>query len=392
MNSAWLALAMQQIIKQLVPGTQAGLRLLAAIVVGSGAVAAGAAVVSACSGQPPPFSLTGDRYDQRRLFGRFAAMIDACDPVTLFAGKAAIDRAVGMLVAYQDQVVKKPAAADVDRVSNARLWSARKLKDSAVHPDLGYVVPRPFRMAGFVPYNGPITVATMVSTSFPAIIFVNAVNQAHIALVNYHNRNASALTELHKGAQPQKTTSSDPLALTFFAAVGSALTVNLGLAAVIKMRFPPAVAERVLRFAAFPTSNVATSLSCFIMRKAEMRDGIALFDNEGSKAGDGARSRVAARKAVYQTIVCRLLLDVPGLLLPALITSIPAIVRFTSQNKSWALAIDTLTIMLCFGFGLPAANAAFPQVGSVRVAMLEPVFVKTAVSGGGNVLFYNKGL
>ncbi|KAF4732098.1 hypothetical protein FOZ62_018548, partial [Perkinsus olseni] len=31
----------------------------------------------------PPFSLTGDRYDQSTYWGRFRRMLDQCDPTTL---------------------------------------------------------------------------------------------------------------------------------------------------------------------------------------------------------------------------------------------------------------------------------------------------------------------
>ena len=366
------------------------LRLVAAMALGSGAVAAGAAAV-ATGWTAPPFSLAAERFDQRSYAGRFAAMITACDPWTLLASKRQIRRAVELLDA-------EPSSTS--RALQWQLWSARKLKESAVHPDLGYIVPRPFRMSGFVPYNGPITVATMISTSFPAIVFWNAINQAQIALVNYHNRNASSSSP-GDGAGPGAAAEGDPLVASFIGATSSALTVSLGLATLVKMRYPADVAERVLRFAAFPTSNVATSLSCFIMRRPEIKDGIAVFDSSGRPAAGGARSRAAARKAVRETIVSRLLLDVPGLLLPALITSLPFIAGFQRRWPGWALAVDTLTIMLCFGFGLPAANAAFPQTGSIRVSRLEPELRAAFDLSAGDdddgarsrgVVYYNKGL
>ncbi len=364
------------------------LRLLAAMVLGSGAVAVGAAVVEK-AWAAPPFKLGIERFDQRCYVGRFAAMLTACDPWTLLASKDRIRRAVQQLEWWSAN------NGDVDD-DVAKLWSARKLKEAAVHPDLGTIVPRPFRMSGFVPYNGPITVATMISTSFPAIVFWNALNQAQIALVNYYNRNASS----------GSTATNDQLLASFLVATSSALTVSLGLAALVKTRYPPELADRVLRFAAFPTSNVATSLSCYIMRHPEIKNGIAVFDSNGRLVVQGARSRVAAWKAVRETIVSRVLLDVPGLLLPATITSLPCIANF-QRKPGWALAVDTLTIMLCFGFGLPAANAAFPQTGAIRVSLLEPEFQQPVSSSHTNglanecnspdpaaseFLYYNKGL
>jgi hypothetical protein len=208
--------------------------------------------------------------------------------------------------------------------------------------------------------------------------YYNLVFDCSHVQVNYHNRNASG------------SDNSDPLLVTFIAAVVASLTVSLGLATLVKMRYPSAIAERVLRFAAFPTANVTTTLSCYIMRRIETKAGIELFDGCGRPVAAGARSQVAARKAVYQTIASRLLLTIPGLLMPALITSIPVIVRLTTRRPKWALSLDTLTIMLCFGFGLPATNAAFPRTGSIRASKLEPAF--HAYTSSGDSLYYNKGL
>ena len=120
----------------------AAFRLIGAIALGSGLVAAGAGAV-AIFGEAPPFSATAERHDQGRYSGRFATMLAACDPRTLFYTQAAINRAVQLLRVEHHWGRGGPAAA---------LWAARALKESAVHPDTGHIIPRPFRMAGFVPY------------------------------------------------------------------------------------------------------------------------------------------------------------------------------------------------------------------------------------------------
>jgi hypothetical protein len=49
--------------------------------------------------------------------------------------------------------------------------------ESSVHPDTKQIIPEPFRMAGYVPFNGPVCVAMMASRGTPALLFWNWVNQ-----------------------------------------------------------------------------------------------------------------------------------------------------------------------------------------------------------------------
>lgn len=128
-------------------------RLLGSIVVGCGLVSVGAKAV-ACT---PKFSLTEEQFDQTTFAGRFAKMLTTCDPSTLFASKAQIERAVAILARKAIITGQKPftaqpfkaAVGDVDLEDDAVMWAARKLKESAVHPDTGNIIPSPFRMAGY---------------------------------------------------------------------------------------------------------------------------------------------------------------------------------------------------------------------------------------------------
>ena len=89
--------------------------------------------------------------------GRFAKMVTTCDPSTLFATKAQIEQAVAILarkaiVTGQEPFASHPvkaAVGDADLENDAILWRARKLKEAAVHPDTGSIIPAPFRMSGY---------------------------------------------------------------------------------------------------------------------------------------------------------------------------------------------------------------------------------------------------
>lgn len=37
------------------------------------------------------------------------------------------------------------------------MWNAQTLVQSAVHPDTGEIIPKPFRMSGYVPFNLPVS-------------------------------------------------------------------------------------------------------------------------------------------------------------------------------------------------------------------------------------------
>lgn len=70
------------------------------------------------------------------------------------------------------------------------MWDAQLLVQSAVHPDTGDIIPRPFRMSGYVPFNAPILVGLLVPQGTVMTAFWQWLNQTHNALVNYSNRNA----------------------------------------------------------------------------------------------------------------------------------------------------------------------------------------------------------
>lgn len=152
--------------------------MFAKIIGASAATGAGIAVVSMAgkyvdeNDDGKRFSLDGERFDQGTFMGRWKKMISNFDPATLLYSDSEIKKYVEILKLY-DQEQKINPALLVDAKRSKELWHARKVKESAVHPDTGEIVPRPFRMAGYVPFNGPVCVAMMVSTTTPALLFWN---------------------------------------------------------------------------------------------------------------------------------------------------------------------------------------------------------------------------
>ena len=310
------------------------------------------------------FSLTEDRFDQRTYWGRFMKMLNICDPFMLVYSEAEIKEAVDVLKDFSKN-------GNVHQTPDSELWRYRKLKESAVHPDTGTIIPLPFRMSGYVPFNGPVSVGLIMATRTPWILFWQWANQSQNALVNFFNRNAS------------KQSTDSTLLASYSGAVTSALSIGYGLSRLVKKFASPERATTYLRFIAMPTSMIASSVNCLIMRWPETEQGIAVFDQSGKEVG---LSKVAARKAIQETVVSRVLLQLPVFLFPPVMTLLPPIAKFLRRHPRYNTPIMTAFLFLGFGLGLPASIAAFPQEGVIQETELE-----SELRGHGH-LKYNKGL
>ncbi len=316
-------------------------------------------------GSIPVFRLTGERFDQATYAGRFLKMLNICDPSMLVYSNSQIEEAVGVLKEFATR-------GNHSNIPDEQLWHYRKLKESAVHPDSGDIIPIPFRMSGYVPFNGPVSVGLIMATRTPWILFWQWANQSQNALVNYFNRNASSRA------------SDAILAASYAGAVTSAISIGYGLSQVVKRFTSPERAATLLKFIAMPTSMVASSVNCMIMRWPETKTGISVFEKDSGK--EVGLSKTAAEKAIKETVVSRILLQLPVFLFPPLMTMLPPISRFLKRNPRWGTPVMTGFLFIGFGLGLPASIAAFPQEGIIRENELEP-----ELRGRGD-LKYNKGL
>lgn len=144
----------------------------------AGAIGAGVVVVSMTAkyvdehDDGKPFSPHGERFDQSTFIGRYKKMISIFDPATLLYTKTQIMDYSNLLKRFNENQISTQAGT-LDKNMNISLWRARKIKESAVHPDTGEIIPRPFRMSGYVPYGSPISVGMIVSQSTPALLFWN---------------------------------------------------------------------------------------------------------------------------------------------------------------------------------------------------------------------------
>ena len=333
----------------------------------------------ATASDAPPFDPSGQRFDQTTFQGRFCRMLLACDPTLLFYSEETA-RKYGDMVANYKQLIDNPAEVGetADTIHHA-LWEAQRISGASLNE--GTVVPHPFRMSGYVPFNGPICVAMVASKTTPAILFWSWVNQSQNALVNYFNRNASSPMD------------NETLAKSYGIAVTSALTVAFGLATFIQKRYDPATAKKMMGFVAFPSAVVASSLNCYIVRSPEIDTGIALVDADGNDVLLGETSVEAARRGVNSTTLSRAILQAPVYFLP------PVLLRsvfsgFVAANPTLAVPLTTYLLLVSFGIGLPSTVAIFPQMSDIKASEAEEKFQNLKDKDGKpyEVFYYNKGL
>jgi sideroflexin-5 len=377
--------------------------------------------------QVPKFDVQQQRFDTKHYLGRFCHMILQCDPYLLLYSNEQVHRSKVLVDQYVHQQQQQEeqrlqssedgfdrhhhsstnASSTHDLQLHRQLWEAKRIYESAMN-DSGDIVPMPFRMSGYVPFNGPICVAMVSSASTAPLLFWSWVNQSQNALVNYYNRSNSA------EAMPAST-----LLQSYTIAVASALAVALGLATAIQRRYPPAAAQRLLAYVAFPSAVIASSLNCYIVRAPEIPVGIPLLNEDGenvydvhlaaakegrlpeelSEENDAAAGRrtssIAATRGVYTTTLSRAVLQAPVYFLPPLLVGSQLFAGYLRRFPQRRLPITTYLLLCSFGLGLPAAVGLFPQRATIAATEVEPHFarlINPKTQQPYTVFYYDKGL
>nr|XP_032806420.1 sideroflexin-5 isoform X2 [Petromyzon marinus]XP_032806421.1 sideroflexin-5 isoform X2 [Petromyzon marinus] len=165
----------------------------------------------------------------------------------------------------------------------------------------------PFRMSGYVPFGTPIVVGLLLpNQTLATTVFWQWLNQSHNACVNYANRNASKPTPTARFVQG------------YLGAVCSAVALAVGLNVFIKRAsgFSPATRLLIQRLIPFPAVATANVCNVLLMRHNELQEGVDVVDEHGRVVGT---SRTAAKHALVETAVTRIVLPMPILVLPPLI-------------------------------------------------------------------------
>uniref|UniRef100_A0A672F463 Sidoreflexin n=1 Tax=Salarias fasciatus TaxID=181472 RepID=A0A672F463_SALFA len=301
------------------------------------------------------FDIDAPRWDQSTFMGRLKHFFNITDCRTAILPDSRLDEAKALVDSCR-------AGSIPPGTTEEQLHYAKKLYDSAFHPDTGDRMNIIGRMSFQVPGGMAITGCMLqFYRTVPAVVFWQWVNQSFNALVNYTNRNAaSPITPKQIG-------------IAYVTATSTALATAVGLNLYTK-KAPPLVA----RWVPFAAVAAANCVNIPMMRQQEILNGISVTDENGNKLG---HSKKAAVKGITQVVISRITMAAPGMSMKG---------RF---HKSFHLVyfcrIPNLVFMV------PAACSLFPQRCSMAVSKLEPDLRDSIRSQYGDAVqhvYFNKGL
>ncbi|XP_029056783.1 sideroflexin-2 isoform X3 [Monodon monoceros] len=152
------------------------------------------------------FNIDAPRWDQCTFLGRVKHFFNVTDPRTVLVPERKLDWAKVMV--EKSRMGTVPPGTQVEQ-----LLYAKKLYDSAFHPDTGDKMNVIGRMSFQVP-GGMIITGFMLQfyRTIPAVVFWQWVNQSFNALVNYTNRNAASPTSVRQMAVSYVTATTTAVA------------------------------------------------------------------------------------------------------------------------------------------------------------------------------------
>ncbi|XP_076228965.1 sideroflexin-2-like [Nomia melanderi] len=288
-------------------------------------------------------------WDQSTYIGRWKHYAFISDCRTIIEPKKKLLEAKQFCENYRND--KIPASATMKDIIYAK-----KLRDSAFHPDNGQLMCILGRMSFQLPSSVIIT-TTMLTfyKSTTAILLCQMINQTHNAIVNYTNRNA--ITD--RDSDDKSSTK-----IAFLCAVLASSLVTIGCKKLLHRRGP--TIERCVPFLAVAAGHM-TNLP--LMRQNELVKGTPLFI--GSTQEPFMHSKVAAIKAISECVLTRIAMCVPCLLFIPIITQTIKPYCFY-QRRQWIMyPIEIIFCVVGCLFAIPTSLALFPRYNSMSSALLK---------------------
>jgi len=327
--------------------------------------------------------LPASQYDLSTYWGRVKHSAGISDPRTLLTSPSGLEHAKKLVTSYKQGEI---------RDMTPELWTAKKIVDSTLHPDTGKPVFLPFRMSCFVLSNLVVTAGMLTpGLGTAGTLAWQITNQSLNVAIN--NANANKSTAL----------STPTLVKSYFMAVGASCTVALGLNALVPRlkRLSPAAKITLGRLVPFAAVASAGALNVFLMRGEEIRQGIDVFpvlsEEEKKRIEDGSleikslgKSKSAAKLAVGETALSRVLNATPIMVLPPLVLVRLQRTEWLKQRPRMVMPVNVGLIFVTSIFALPLALGAFPQRQAVSAKTLEPEFWERAGKDG--MVEFNRGI
>ncbi|KAL4910831.1 hypothetical protein BDW74DRAFT_3125 [Aspergillus multicolor] len=308
-------------------------------------------------------SLPGDRdlppsqYDLSTYWGRVRHAADLSDPRMLLVSSAGLEQAKRLISEYKQN--KIPAM-------DAELWKAKKVVDSTLHPDTGEPVFLPFRMSCYVLSNLVVTAGMLTpGLQTTGTLLWQIANQSLNVAINNANSNKSTPLSVSQ------------MAKSYLMAVSASCSVALGLNALVPRLKNVSPNTRLIlgRLVPFAAVSSASALNVFLMRSEEIRQGIDVYpvpEKEGEPVQSLGRSKVAAKIAVGETAISRVLNATPIMVVPPLI--LVQLEKRKLLSPRMVMPANLGLVLATSLFALPLALGAFPQRQAISASSLEEEF------------------
>ncbi|XP_064632815.1 sideroflexin-2-like [Lineus longissimus] len=285
------------------------------------------------------------------------------------------------LHAAKDLLEKYRLGQEPPGTTEEKLIYAKKLYQSAFHPDSGELQNVMGRMSFQVPGGMALTGALLAFyRTNTAVIFWQWANQSFNALVNYTNRNAES------DITPKR------IGIAYVSATTAAIVTSLGLKKYLAKTASP-LFQRFVPFAAVASANL---VNIPLMRQSELYDGIAVFDKDGNKVTD---SQYAALKGIGQVSTSRVFMAFSTM------CSIPFLMEYL-ERFPWMMRMKWLNmplqVLFCgviLTFTVPVGCSLFPQKAQIEYEKLNIIdkdkYTAVKEKYGNNIpqtLYFNKGL
>ncbi|XP_069451423.1 sideroflexin-1 isoform X4 [Ovis canadensis] len=294
---------------------------------------------------PPNINIKEPRWDQSTFIGRAKHFFTVTDPRNILLTNVQLEAARKVVHDYRQGIV--PSG-----LTENELWRAKYIYDSAFHPDTGEKMILIGRMSAQVPMNMTITGCMMTFyRTTPAVLFWQWVNQSFNAVVNYTNRSGDAPLTVNE------------LGTAYVSATTGAVATALGLNALTKR-----VSPLVGRFVPFAAVAAANCINIPLMRQRELKVGIPVTDENGNRLGESAN---AAKQAITQVVVSRILMAAPGMAIPPFIMNTLEKKAFLKRFPWMSAPVQVGIVGFCLVFATPLCCALFPQKSSMSVTSLE---------------------